>query len=61
MPYLEGCQGRIFRDSWLPDRDARSLVVLLQDQKVTSGSPTKSATKLTKKNPKNKTLRTRIT
>ena len=31
------------------------------DQKVTSGSPTKSATKLTKKNPKNRKLRTRIT
>ncbi len=29
MPCFDGCQGRLFHDSWLPDRDTRSLVVLL--------------------------------
>ena len=39
--------------------DAAELVDL--DQKVTNGSPRKSATKLMKKNPKNRTLRARTT
>jgi acylglycerol lipase len=29
MPYLEGCRGRIFHASWMPDRAPRSVVVLL--------------------------------
>src|SRR5690348_11648672 len=29
MPYFKGCRGRIFHDSWLPDGEVRSSVVLL--------------------------------
>lgn len=29
MPFFDGCRGRIFHDSWLPDGDARLVVVLL--------------------------------
>jgi alpha-beta hydrolase superfamily lysophospholipase len=29
MPHFEGSQGRIFHNSWLPERDARSIVVVL--------------------------------
>jgi alpha-beta hydrolase superfamily lysophospholipase len=29
MPYFAGCRGRIFHDSWMPDRAPRSVVVLL--------------------------------
>jgi acylglycerol lipase len=29
MPYFAGCRGRIFHDSWVPDRAPRSVVVLL--------------------------------